>query len=68
MRLSLLYDVRIYHHNKEQKLYNQSPHKTLPFAENYKNNFLLHVLNLSSVGVNLLTEHDVYKRPEVNQM
>ncbi len=66
--LGLLNDTGIYHHNKDQTLFDQSSKKILTFAKRYKTSFLLHLLNLSSAAVNLLREHEVYKGPEVNQI
>lgn len=64
--LSLLNDVGIYHHNKDQTLYNQSIQKTFAFAERYKTSFLLHLLNQSSTVVHLPRSHKVYQTSEIN--
>ncbi len=65
--LGLLNNARIYHHNENQTLHDQSAKKILAFAKRYKTSFLLHPLNLSSAAVNLLREHEVYKGLEMNQ-
>lgn len=46
----LLNDAEIYHHNKDQTIYNQSTQKTFTFAKKYKTSFFLYLLNLSSVA------------------
>lgn len=66
--LDFFNNTGIYHHNKDQIFYNQSPKKILAFAKKYKTSFLLNPLNLFSAVVNLLREYKVYKGPEMNQM
>lgn len=67
--LGLLNNVKIYHHNEDQTLYNLETQKTLAFAKQYKTSFLLHPFNLSAVAVNLLKNNKVYKeeKPNMNQ-
>ncbi len=67
--LGLLDDAGIYHHNKDQTLYNLETRKTLAFAERYKTSFLLHLLNLSAAAVNHLKNSEIYEEetPNVNQ-
>lgn len=67
--LSLLNNTGIYHHNKDQILYNLEIHKTLAFARQYKTSFLLHLPNSSAIAVNFLKNSKVYKKkiPNMNQ-
>ncbi len=68
--LGLLNDAGIYHHNKDQTLYNLETQKTFAFAERYKTSFLLYPLKLSAAVVNLLKNSEIYKEktPNVNQI
>lgn len=67
--LNLINDVGIFHHNKDQILYNQKTLKILAFAERYNTNFLLYPFNLLIATVSLLKHDDIYEseKPNVNQ-
>lgn len=67
--LGLLNNAGIYHHNKNQILYNLKTQKILAFTKRYKTSFLLHPLNLLVAVVNFLKNSKIYKKktPNVNQ-
>lgn len=57
--LNFLNDIRIYNHNEDQILYDQSFMKILIFAKRYKTSFLLYSLNLSTAAVKLFRKYQV---------
>lgn len=60
--LSLLNDAKIYHHNKDQILYNLEIQKILIFLEQFKISFFLYPINLSVAIVNLFKNSKFYKK------
>lgn len=64
--LGLLNNAEIYHHNRDQILYNLEIQKTLAFAKQYKTSFFLHPLNQSAIDVNLLKNSEIYKEETLN--
>lgn len=65
--LSFLNNAKIYHHNKDQILYDLEIWKTLTFAKWYKTNILLHSFNLLLATINLLKNSKFYKK-EISNM
>lgn len=66
VNLGLLNNTKIYHHNKDQILYDHKIEKTLAFTEWYKTSFLLHFFKLSGVAMNLLKNSKAYKEKILN--
>lgn len=59
---SFLSNIEIYYLDKDEILCDLKTPKTFAFAEQYKTNFYLHLLNLLAAGVNLLQKSKVYKK------
>lgn len=60
--LDVFNNAQIYHHNKDQILYNPKTQKTFLFAKRYKTSFFLYPFNLLMANMNILKNHDIYKK------
>lgn len=69
VRLGLLNNAGIFHHNKDQTLYDQETQKTFALAKHYNTSFFLYPPNLLIASVSLLKNNNIYinEKPNIHQ-